>query len=226
MAFQRLAIYYLPPPGPLADLGNAWLGWDARAGVAVARPDCGLDLAALTAAPHRYGFHATLKAPFRLAADRMQAEVAAALHDHAARLAPVLLPEGLALRAEHGFLALMPPAPVPELTALAAGLVRGLDGFRAPLTTAERARRRPETLSPRQRAQLDRWGYPWIFADFRFHMTLTGPLADPAPVMRALAPVLPADLGAPLTIRHVALMGEDAEGRFHLIAEVPLPAQK
>src|SRR5690606_12995808 len=169
MAFQRLAIYYLPPPGPLADFGNTWLGWDARAGVAVARPDCGLDLAALTAAPHRYGFHATLKAPFRLAADRIQAEVVVALHDHAARLAPVLLPEGLALRAEHGFLALMPPAPVPELTALAAGLVRGLDGFRAPLTAAERARRRPETLSPRQRAQLDRWGYPWIFADFRFH---------------------------------------------------------
>ena len=226
MRFQRLAIYYLPPPGPLADFGAGWLGWDARAGATLAQPDCGLDAAALTTAPRRYGFHATLKAPFRLAEGRAQAEALEALRDLAAGLAPVTLPEGLALRADYGFLALVPPAPVAALDALAADLVRGMDGFRAPLTAAERARRRPETLNPRQRDHLDRWGYPWIFGDFRFHMTLTGPLADPAPVMRVLAPLLPANLGAPLIIRHVALMGEDADGRFRLIAEAPLSGQK
>lgn len=232
--FQRLAVYYLPPPGALARFGADWLGWDARAGMAPVGRDRGAGHAALTATPRRYGFHATLKAPFRLAGGATQAEALAGAQAEAlaglrglcAGLAPVVLPQGLALRAEHGFLALMPPQPVAALDALAAEIVRGMDRFRAPLTAPERARRHPETLNPRQREQLDRWGYPWIFDDFRFHMTLTGPLADPAPVMRALAPLLPPDLGAPLTIRQVALMGEDGEGRFHLIAEAPLAGQK
>jgi hypothetical protein len=29
-------------------------------------------------------------------------------------------------------------------------------------------------LNQSQVANLDRWGYPYLFADFRFHMTLTG----------------------------------------------------
>jgi hypothetical protein len=56
---------------------------------------------------------------------------------------------------------------------LADGAVTALDAHRAPPTEAEIARRKPEKLSPRQREYLRDWGYPYVFAEWRFHMTLT-----------------------------------------------------
>lgn len=222
MHFQRFSVYYLPPPGPLADFGASWLGWDARQGLTVAQPELGIDLAALTAAPHRYGFHATLKAPFRATHGTDPAPLAAGLHEIAGGLAPVALSDGLVLRHDPGFVALVPARESPALCDLESALVRGMDRFRAPLSAAERARRHPETLTPFQRQQLDQWGYPWIFGDFRFHMTLTGPVNDPLPILAALEPLLPDGLDRDLVIDRVALMGEDAKGRFHLIDEAPL----
>ena len=60
------------------------------------------------------------------------------------------------------------------MTRLAADCVTEFDSFRAPLTEADRARRNPSQLTSRQREHLDRWGYPYVMDDFRFHMTLTG----------------------------------------------------
>jgi hypothetical protein len=34
-------------------------------------------------------------------------------------------------------------------------------------------------LSARQLRHLDQWGYPYVFDEFRFHMTLTGTLSEP-----------------------------------------------
>ena len=48
------------------------------------------------------------------------------------------------------------------------------------MTAKERARRTASHLSPSQMQNLDRWGYPFVFEDFRFHMTLTGPLPKAA----------------------------------------------
>ena len=44
---------------------------------------------------------------------------------------------------------------------------------RAPPDEAELARRRQAKLSPRQEANLARWGYPYVFEEWRFHVTLT-----------------------------------------------------
>ena len=69
----------------------------------------------------------------------------------------------------------------------------------------------------RQRALLDRWGYPFVMEEFRFHLTLTDRLADPDPVAAALethfAPVLP----RPFVIDDLCLFGEDPSGHFHLL---------
>lgn len=216
--YRRYALYYTPPPGDFSDFGAAWLGWDPATGQEVAQPGLpGLDLAALTEAPRRYGFHATLKAPFRLAPGQDEAALRRALAALAADLDPVTL-DGLALTPIGGFLALTPEGDQAALNTLAAQVVAGLDPFRAPLSDAERARRNPDRLSTRQQGLLDRWGYPYVMDEFRFHMTLCGDLdgATQAALVRHLAPRLTV-LPRPFTLDAISLMGEGSDGRFRLI---------
>ena len=223
---KRYAIYHVPPPGPWADWAAAWLGWDAARGRAVAHPDCaGLpwSVASLTEPPRRYGFHATLKAPFRLAGGRAPQELHSACQAIATTAAPVLL-SGLRLTRQGGFLALVPEGDVPALGDLAATWVEGLDGFRAPATASEIARRNPDRLNAHQRGLLDRWGYPWVMDQFRFHMTLTGnlPPEQAVAVHAAIAPVLMPLIPRPLVIADICLCGEDASGNFRILHRYPL----
>lgn len=220
---KRLAVYYAPRPGAFADHAAAWLGWDATRGTTLPQPELpGIAFPAiLTAEARRYGFHGTLRAPFRLAPGIGQAEAGQRLEILASRLAPVSC-EGLTIENLQGFLALTPLGCEAALLELGAAVVEGTNDLRAPLTEAEIARRRPETLSPRQRALLQAWGYPHVMEEFRFHLTLTDRLPEPGPVMEALAahfaPVLP----RPFRIEDLCLFGEDAAGRFHLLHRYPL----
>jgi putative phosphonate metabolism protein len=219
--FARYAIYWAPDPGPLADLAAAWLGWDPVAGVGCAPPvlpPLPLPLDEITAAPRRYGFHGTIKPPFRLAPGRDAAGLHAAAQALCARTAPVTLP-GLALRRLGGFLALTPEGDAAPLSALAAGIVAGLDPFRAPPDAAEIARRRPDRLTPRQRTHLDRWGYPFVMDEFHFHLTLTGDL-DPARqggVEAVLGPLFAPVLPRPFDVTRLCLFGQAADGMFRLL---------
>jgi putative phosphonate metabolism protein len=168
---MRYAIYFAPMPGtPLHGQGSAWLGRDAHTGEALAQPDVG-DLPRLTADPRRYGFHATLKAPFAL----RKGITAEALMRACAALAADSASFRVALMVDQldGFLALIPDGDPSALQVLAARCVRDLDGFRRPLSEDELARRRKAGLTARQDANLLRWGYPYVLDDFRFHMTLS-----------------------------------------------------
>ena len=115
-----------------------------------------------------------------------------------------------------------------ELSDLAQSCVEAFDGFRAPLTAHDRARRRPDRLSPRQLGYLDCWGYPYVADEFRFHMTLTGSL--PRERHEAIVPLL-RQLFAPVTamprpIDRIALFYQaDAAARFRIIAERELPGR-
>jgi hypothetical protein len=219
----RYAVYYAPRPGAFSDRASAWLGWDAAHGRTLPQPVLpGLgDPAALTVDPRRYGFHGTIRAPFRAAEGLGPQDIGAAVAGLAARLAPVVC-DGLQLENLHGFLALTPTGCEAALLELGAAVVEGTNSLRAPLTEAEIARRRPDRLSPRQRELLAQWGYPHVMEEFRFHLTLTDRLPDPAPVQAALAahfaPVLP----RPFVIQDLCLFGEDAQGRFHLLHRYPL----
>jgi len=84
------------------------------------------------------------------------------------------------------FLAFRLNDPCPAMDALAEACVRDFDPFRAPLSEADIARRRKAGLSPAQDARMLEWGYPYIFEDFRFHMTLTSGIADDAVRARVL----------------------------------------
>ncbi|MEM8578592.1 MAG: DUF1045 domain-containing protein [Pseudomonadota bacterium] len=223
MEFTRYAVYHTAAPhSALAAFGAAWLGWDSAAGQRVPHLDVpGLDVAALTQRPRKYGFHGTIKAPFRLAPGRRAAELADDLDCLTARAAPVRL-DGLHLARLGRFLALVPVGEDAALRALAAQAVTALDHLRAPLSEAERAKYAARRLRPEEAALLERWGYPFVMEAFRFHMTLTGPLADDRAVMDALAPHVAALPLRPYTIDALTMMGEAPDGQFHEIARFAL----
>lgn len=218
--FTRYAIYYTPEPGtPLADFGASWLGWDSARGTPCAHPRMtGLDVAAITATPRKYGFHGTIKPPFRLAEGATAQGLSDAIADLCADSAPVVL-EGLMLARLGRFLALVPLGDAGALGALAARTVQDLDAFRAPPNDAEMAKRRAARLNPAQEAHLLRWGYPYVLDQFRFHMTLTGPLDSETSnrVEAALAEPIRALELAPFQITGLTLLGEDGTGQFQQI---------
>jgi len=166
----RFALYWAPErDDPLHVGGSAWLGRDAETGATLPQPNLP-DIAAITADARRYGLHATLKPPFRLACS--YAELHEAVAAFAARTPPFDLPP-LAVADLDGFLALRETAACPALHALCDDAVASLDDCRAPPDAAELAKRRAAGLTPRQEAMLTRWGYPYVFEEWRFHVTLT-----------------------------------------------------
>ncbi|MEL7463509.1 MAG: DUF1045 domain-containing protein [Pseudomonadota bacterium] len=225
-AFSRYAVYYAPPADdPLAAFGESWLGWDAAAGEARAHPEiAGLpgSVAEITRAPRKYGLHGTLKPPFRLSGDP------AALLDAVEALAaarPAFDAPPLRLARLGGFLALVPSAPSEDLAALAFACVSDLDLFRAAPSEAELAKRRAAGLTDAQEALLARWGYPYVGAEFRFHLTLSGALSREAAerTEATLAPLVVPLIEGPMAVREICLFGEDAsDGRFRIIRRFPL----
>lgn len=217
--FKRFAVYYAPEPGPLADFGANWLGWDLAKGCAAPHPDVsGLDVTALTDVPRKYGLHGTVKPPFRLADGASFEDLSAAVQAFCATQAPVTL-DGLQLTPLGRFLALTVEGDATALSDLAGATVAALDPFRAPLNDAELAKRRKSRLSDRQEELLAQWGYPYVMEEFRFHLTLTGklPKAEVETVRQRLQPLLDPVLPQPFVIRDLCLVGEDQAGLFHLI---------
>lgn len=174
----RYAIYYVPAAeSVLYRFGAAALGYDAYAGADCAYLD-GVDAAAwpaLVREPRVYGFHATMKPPVRLKDGFGEADFVAAFSAFAAQQAAVEAGP-LVVREIGSFIAAVPQRPCVPLNALAAACVTDFDKFRAPMTEQELSRRLSPGLSERQIEHLYRWGYPYVFEDFRFHMTLTGSL--------------------------------------------------
>ena len=220
MTPYRIALYYAPEThDPLHQRASAWLGRDAVNGAELSQPAiAGVDIAEVTADARGYGFHATLKPPFRVGGD-MQAALQAA-QDFAARTTPFALP-ALQITDLDGFLALREAEPCPPLQALADGAVTALDPHRAPATEAEIARRKPEKLSPRQREYLASWGYPYVFAEWRFHMTLTRRLtpAEKAIILPAVTEALGDAPAVARTVTDICIFAQAAPGAPFTILE-------
>ena len=224
--FPRYAIYFAAGADKaLSRFGAELLGYDAYTGDEVSFPQGPLHVAPdwrdLTADPRKYGFHGTLKAPMALVSGKTEAELKAACATFVSkpRPMPVIRP---VVDAISGFIAVIPAEPVGALQQLAADCVRDFDSFRASLTAEDHARRKPEKLSERQREYLDRWGYPYVMEEFRFHMTLTGRLDAQrrGPILEMLRGRFAA-LGLDmLTIDRIALFKQDdAVARFRIMGE-------
>jgi|RhiMethySRZTD1v2_1073278.scaffolds.fasta_scaffold00239_33 putative phosphonate metabolism protein len=225
----RFALYLAPVIGSrLAIFGNHWLGRDAESGASLKQPKVdGLDearLRAITEAPRLYGFHGTLKPPFRLAEGRSEAELRHALAAFAQRQETFAVP-ALRLQQIGDFLALTPREPVPSLSALADACVTEFDSYRAPPEPAELFKRRAANLTPRQEDLLARWGYPYVLDEFRFHLSLTGSIADAterARLMALLPPLLAPALAEPMPVRELCLFIQpDRAAAFRLAQRFP-----
>ena len=221
MSYSRFAIYYVPPKGALAAFGSNWLGWDVEEGTPSCQPDVP-GLRDITMTPRKYGFHGTLKPPFRLKDSMTELDLRGAIETLAGSLKPALC-EGLELKALGHFLALTPYGETDGLQRVAAACVADLDALRAAPNAAELARRRAAGLSPRQEALLMEWGYPYVMEEFRFHLTLSGRLTEPQ--LRAWTQVLSTRIPAlptPFVVDQIALCGERLDGHFELIQRYTL----
>ncbi|MDE5444740.1 DUF1045 domain-containing protein [Bradyrhizobium sp. CSA207] len=224
--FPRYAIYFAAgADSALSRFGAELLGYDAYTGNELSFPDEVLRATAdwhdISADPRKYGFHATLKAPMALAPDRTEAELVAACAIFAGKPRPIPLIRPT-VDSISGFIAVIPAEPVGDLQQLAADCARDFDCFRAALTAEDRARRRPEKLSERQRDYLSRWGYPYVMEEFRFHMTLTGRLDAErrGPILEMLRKRFAALGLDTFAIDRIALFRQDdAKARFRIVGE-------
>ncbi len=222
---MRFAIYFVPPPDDrLGRIATRWLGRDPHTGRNLAPAPVGrlsaADVAFHTAAARRYGFHATMKAPFRLADGVTEAQLADAFRAFCADEDGFVVPR-LKIDRIGRFFALVPARPSLEIDAIAGKTVMAFDRFRAPLSEAEKTRRQPDRLSVAQLRNLYRWGYPHVLDTFRFHMTLTGQVPDqerPA-VADALAEWFAPVIDQPMQFGSLSLMIETEPGAPFLVRE-------
>lgn len=216
MSYTRFALYAVPDQDWLADFGAKWLGWDLRDGDAVGQfPIAGLD--DVTVTPRKYGFHGTIKPPFRLADGETLEGLQQAVGALSALL-PAAPTMGLQVEGLSGFLALRPLGETEALHDVAARCVTALDRFRAPASADELARRRAAGLTDRQEDNLIRWGYPYVLDDFRFHFTLTGKLdADALAHWYAEASARLPEQPIPFALSRLALVGERRDGHFETL---------
>jgi hypothetical protein len=226
----RFAIYAAPGVRPSDTVGvllrrkaEQWLGRSVSSdpvtpGVPVGWTRAAVD--AMTVDARRYGFHATLKAPFRLAEGRTPQELDAAVARFAAGTAAAVIPQ-LTLARLGPFFALVPGTQAPGLHALADDVVMAFDDFRAPATEAELARRNRARLTSRQRELLSTWGYPYVLDEFGFHLTLTDriPREQRFAVERVLSDWFAELLGADLPVDALGVFTETEPGApFELTA--------
>jgi putative phosphonate metabolism protein len=226
---ERFAIYYAPSAtGALWERASTWLGRDARTGEFLSGTVAGVDrnrLLDLTQSASRYGFHATLKAPMALAAGTTETELRQALTTFSAEHNSIALGT-LRLAQMGGFLALVADENE-ALQDFAAHVVEAFEPFRAPLSVKDRAARLASGLTPRQEELLDGYGYPYVFEEFRFHMTLSDRLsdADAADLLSAAQTWFGPVLDEPVVLDRLALYHEPDTGKsFRRVADFPLGA--
>lgn len=225
-AAHRYAIYFAPAiNSPWWQSGSRWLGRCAARQQPLPQPAVmGLpanEFRRLTAAPRRYGWHATLKAPFALAPGADLQALRTELRSVCRTLEPFPMP-ALRVTLLDDFLALVPDGDSSGIDLVARACVSGLQALAAPLSPAELQRRRAAGLSTEEDALLLRWGYPFVMDRFRFHLSLTGSLRGIEP--RAVQ-ALRDEAGqwfAPLPLERfdsVALFAEPTPGADFVLVE-------
>ena len=215
--FEKYAVYWVPKHADaLARFGVSWTGWCAERGEHRPRgefPGVSAAVPAITRQVWRHGFHAIIKAPFRLQAERSRFSVERAVEQ--------VIDESVAFRLPRLRLAVIGgsvAALVPHQSCAALGaLVARVGDAMAPLGAAEPANGFAEAPAPDGIVIEDAEPLVQLPAAeaHRFHMPLTDrlPLEVAFQVMEELQPLLEPMMGETRRLHDVALMGDPGEGR-------------
>jgi hypothetical protein len=214
-SFARYAIYYTPQPGTaLAAFGRSWFGRANDGATLQAFSTSGFPgsgVAKIAAVPGRYtGLHALFRAPFALRDDVELGDLKSRLITFTSRRKAVETGP-LTLARSGRYLVLRPIEPKPELDWLAAQCISAFEDFAAePDDDGEDHRH----LSLYQRLLLKSFGHPNVMSEYRFSITLTGPLdaAHLERVTQALWPVIGDICTEGVSVDGLSLFG-DAGGR-------------
>jgi Protein of unknown function (DUF1045) len=219
---MRYAIYFCPASDTaLGRLGQNWLAASPHApeltGISTERRN------ALLFKVRRYGWHATIRAPFMPAVDVAYDDVRRAVASVAHACASFELP--LHIHRLAGFLALRPCVDGAAPKQLAAICLTALLPLCAPLSN-EVLERRSVGLDADEAGLLQGYGYPYVLDRYRFHLTLSAPATESEEnAMREwLEPrvaELPSTRMDALSICREATPG----GAFELVERIPLRAR-
>jgi len=212
----RYTLYFAPPrSSALWRAGTQWLGRDPASNETCVPPVLpGYTRAQcerLTKSARQYGFHATLKPPFRLTEGCTAAQLNEALQNFSRQQKAIVLPP-LMVATLGDFIALRPTTECAALNTLGAQCACDFERFRAPLSDRERERRLSVPLTSRQRDLLDIYGYPYVLDEWRFHLTLSAALPEDQRqgLIEFLAAHFADSIQMPLTIEDIALVGQPA----------------
>ncbi len=226
----RYAIFFVPAAqSRLYHFGSSILGYDCYTGAAVELPaeaqNGAVNWNEVAAPARRYGFHATLKAPFYLSPSCTEQQLISAVQSFAG-LGHAIHSFAPTVHLLGGFFAVVPLKAESRIDALAASCTTIFDAYRAPMSPRERTRRLALGLTRSQIQNLDRWGYPYVLAEFRFHLTLTGKVPP-----RRRSPILAALIDAfhrmgveqSVTVDQLALVKQDSpDVSFRIVSRCPL----
>ena len=181
--YKRVAIYFLPKKNSsLENFGKNLLGRDInkKKKISLTRRQKYFinrgftyfdELKDYCEEPAKYGFHATLKAPFRLKRNVKTKNFYDVISHIAAQHSRFKI-KGLKIVYSKKFTFIISRKPNKLLINLENDLVKHLDTFRAELNKTEIKKRIPDSLTFKQNKYLKEWGYPFVFDQFKFHMTL------------------------------------------------------
>ena len=181
--YKRVAIYFLPKKNSsLENFGKNLLGRDInkKKKISLTRRQKYFinrgftyfdELKDYFEQPAKYGFHATLKAPFRLKRNVKTKNFYDVISHIAAQHSRFKI-KGLKIVYSKKFTFITSRKPNKLLRNLENDLVKHLDTFRAELNKTEIKKRIPDSLTFKQNKYLKEWGYPFVFDQFKFHMTL------------------------------------------------------
>ena len=213
-SFARYAIYYTPQPGTaLASFGRSWFGRANDGATLQAFSASGLPgsgFAKIPAAPGRYtGLHALFRTPFALREDVGLDDLKSRAISFAARRTAVETGP-LTLARSGRYLVLRPIEQQPAIDQLAAQCISAFEDFAVPDGDNGADNKH---LSEYQRRLLKSFGHPHVKSEYRFCITLTGPLdaAHLERVSQALWPVLEDICASGVTVDGLSLFGDPGD---------------
>ncbi len=224
--YKRYAIYYAPIENPELDLfGKCWLGWDPYKGEETTKSDLSKlpsfkKFSGLVLTPKQYGFHGTIKAPFRLKNKYTYSDLENKVREISKQIQSFHL-DKLVIKKLGNFIALTPSKNL-KVNDVSNKFVEGLDFLRDDLSEDEIKKRHPHKLSFNQKKMLFKWGYPYVFNEFKFHLTLTGKLRieEIDNVYKYLQTILKSVNLRKIHFKSICIFGQKTDEKFYFIKKI------